>query len=123
MIQAVVFDLDGVLIDTEQVWEEVRRGYVAELGREFLPHTQQAMMGMSTGEWSTHLSADVGVPRTPEVVAREVEGRVGMVLRIGPGGGAGGPSVAWPKLASSAAMRSSTPVATRASSSACSTRS
>lgn len=72
MIQAVVFDLDGVLIDTEEVWEQVRRAYVAEAGREFLPHTQQAMMGMSTGEWSRHLSVDVGVGRTPEVVAAEV---------------------------------------------------
>jgi HAD superfamily hydrolase (TIGR01509 family) len=71
-IQAVVFDLDGVLIDTEGVWEEVRRGYVAEAGREFLPDSQQRMMGMSTGEWSRHLSVDVGVGRTPEIVAREV---------------------------------------------------
>ena len=51
-IQAVVFDLDGVIIDTEGVWEEVRRAYVAEHGREFLPDSQQRMMGMSTGEWS-----------------------------------------------------------------------
>jgi HAD superfamily hydrolase (TIGR01509 family) len=71
-IEAVVFDLDGVLIDTESVWEQVRRGYVAEAGREFLPDSQQRMMGMSTGEWSRHLSVDVGVGRTPEIVARDV---------------------------------------------------
>jgi HAD superfamily hydrolase (TIGR01509 family) len=75
-IEAVVFDLDGVLIDTEEVWEQVRRAYVAEAGREFLPHSQQAMMGMSTGEWSRHLSVDVGVGRTPEIVAREVLDRM-----------------------------------------------
>ena len=75
-VQAVVFDLDGVIIDTEEVWEEVRRGYVAEHGREFLPDTQSRMMGMSTGEWSTHLSADVGVPRTPEQVAADVLARM-----------------------------------------------
>ncbi len=75
-IEAVVFDLDGVLIDTEAVWEQVRRAYVAEAGREFLPDTQQRMMGMSTPEWSRHLSVDVGVGRTPEVVAADVLGRM-----------------------------------------------
>ncbi|RZU49108.1 HAD superfamily hydrolase (TIGR01493 family)/HAD superfamily hydrolase (TIGR01509 family) [Krasilnikovia cinnamomea] len=75
-IAAVVFDLDGVIIDTEGVWEEVRRAYVAEHGRAFLPDTQQRMMGMSTGEWSRHLSEDVGVGRTPREVADDVLGRM-----------------------------------------------
>ena len=75
-IQAVVFDLDGVIIDTEEVWEEVRRGYVAEWGKQFLPDTQSRMMGMSTPEWAGHLSHEVGVPRTPEEVAQDVLARM-----------------------------------------------
>ncbi|MFC4064746.1 HAD family hydrolase [Actinoplanes subglobosus] len=75
-IEAVVFDLDGVIIDTEEVWEEVRRGYVAEHGREFLPDSQDRMMGMSTGEWSAHLADEVGVPRTAAEVASDVLGRM-----------------------------------------------
>ena len=67
-IEAIVFDLDGVIIDSEEVWEEVRRGYVAEHGREFLPDTQDRMMGMSTAEWSRHLSVDVGVGVPPDQV-------------------------------------------------------
>jgi HAD superfamily hydrolase (TIGR01509 family) len=76
VIKAVVFDLDGVIIDSEEVWEEVRRGYVAEYGRQFLPDTQDRMMGMSTGEWSRHLAEEVGVPRTPEQVASDVLDRM-----------------------------------------------
>jgi len=75
-VQAVVFDLDGVIIDSEEVWEEVRRGYVAEHGREFLPDTQSRMMGMSTPEWSRHLAEDVGVGLPPERVADEVLARM-----------------------------------------------
>ena len=75
-IAAVVFDLDGVIIDTEGVWEEVRRAYVAEHGRAFLPDSQQAMMGMSTPEWSRHLAVDVGVGLPAERVAAEVLGRM-----------------------------------------------
>ena len=75
-VSAVVFDLDGVIIDTEAVWEEVRRGYAAQYGRQFRPDSQTRMMGMSTGEWSRHLSVDVGVPRTPDQVAADVLGRM-----------------------------------------------
>jgi HAD superfamily hydrolase (TIGR01509 family) len=75
-IEAVVFDLDGVIIDTEEVWEEERRAYVASYGKQFLPDTQTRMMGMSTGEWSGHLSHEVGVPRTPSEVASDVLGRM-----------------------------------------------
>ncbi|MBO3742362.1 HAD family hydrolase [Actinoplanes flavus] len=75
-IEAIVFDLDGVIIDTEEVWEQVRRAYVAEHGREFLPDSQDRMMGMSTGEWSAHLADEVGVPRTAPEVAADVLGRM-----------------------------------------------
>jgi len=71
-VRAVVFDLDGVIIDSEGVWEEVRRAYVARHGREFLPDSQQRMMGMNTAEWSRHLSEDIGVPQPPERVAADV---------------------------------------------------
>jgi HAD superfamily hydrolase (TIGR01509 family) len=72
MIEAVVFDLDGVLIDSEPVWERVRRRVVAEHGGRWEPDTQQRLMGMSTGEWSRYLSADLGVRLSPPEVAQVV---------------------------------------------------
>jgi HAD superfamily hydrolase (TIGR01509 family) len=69
MIEAVVFDLDGVLIDSEPVWEQVRRQVVAEHGGHWAPDAQQRLMGMSTGEWARYLSSDLGVGLPPSVVA------------------------------------------------------
>jgi HAD superfamily hydrolase (TIGR01509 family) len=72
VVEAVVFDMDGVLIDSEPVWERVRRGLVAEHGGHWAADAQDRMMGMSTGEWSAYLSADLGVGLPPERVAEQV---------------------------------------------------
>jgi HAD superfamily hydrolase (TIGR01509 family) len=69
MIKAVVFDLDGVLVDSEPVWEQVRRGLVAERGGHWAPDAQRRIMGMSTPEWARYLSGDLGVGLPPDEVA------------------------------------------------------
>jgi HAD superfamily hydrolase (TIGR01509 family) len=76
MIEAVVFDLDGVLIDSEPVWEQVRRQVVAENGGHWAPDAQQRLMGMSTAEWARYLSEDLGVGLPPEKVAATVIDRM-----------------------------------------------
>jgi HAD superfamily hydrolase (TIGR01509 family) len=76
MIEAVVFDLDGVLIDSEPVWEEVRRGLVAERGGHWAADAQRRLMGMSTPEWARYLSEDLGVGLPPDEVASLVVERM-----------------------------------------------
>jgi HAD superfamily hydrolase (TIGR01509 family) len=71
MIEAVVFDLDGVLIDSEPGWEEVRRGLVARHGGHWAAGAQHRMMGMSTPEWARYLTGDLGARLTPEQAAAE----------------------------------------------------
>lgn len=112
MLQAVIFDLDGVLVDSEPVWEEIRRRYVADHGGAWQPDTQSRLMGMSTGEWARYLSRDLGVRRTPEQVAAEVVAqmadRYAVRVPLVPGAGAVVRDLAryWPAgLASSSPSR------------------
>jgi HAD superfamily hydrolase (TIGR01509 family) len=76
VVDAVIFDLDGVIVDSEPVWEEVRRRYVAEHGGQWQPDSQRRLMGMSTGEWARYLSDELGVDRRPDQVAAEVVGEM-----------------------------------------------
>jgi HAD superfamily hydrolase (TIGR01509 family) len=72
VIAAVVFDLDGVLIQSEEVWDAVRERYVTERGGRYDEEVQRAMMGMSAPEWSAYLADDAGVSGTPEQINDDV---------------------------------------------------
>jgi HAD superfamily hydrolase (TIGR01509 family) len=71
-VQAVVFDLDGVLVDSEPLWDEIRRAVVADAGRAWPTDATRALQGMSTPEWSAYLIDVIGVPGRPEDVAAMV---------------------------------------------------
>jgi HAD superfamily hydrolase (TIGR01509 family) len=76
VIDAVVFDLDGVLIQSEEVWDEVRERYVRERGGRYDAEIQRAMMGMSSTEWSRYLHEAAGVPDEPARVNAAVVERM-----------------------------------------------
>jgi HAD superfamily hydrolase (TIGR01509 family) len=76
VIDAVVFDLDGVLIQSEEVWDDVREQFVRERGGRYDAEIQRAMMGMSSTEWSRYLHLHAGVPEEPDAINAEVVRRM-----------------------------------------------
>lgn len=81
--EAVVFDLDGTLTDTEATWDVVRRGLAADAGLPWPEGATQAMMGMSTPEWSAYLVDSVGLPVTAQEAARLTVSAMAEHYRLG----------------------------------------
>ena len=81
MIEAVVFDLDGVLLDTEELWNEARRQITDERGGRWRDDAQRTMMGMSSPEWSRYMHDVLVVPDPPEEISVEVVKRLEALYR------------------------------------------
>jgi HAD superfamily hydrolase (TIGR01509 family) len=72
VIEGVVFDLDGLLLDTEQVWDEVRETLTRERGGRWHDRAQSDMMGMSSTEWSQYMHDVLGLREPPDELNRLV---------------------------------------------------
>jgi HAD superfamily hydrolase (TIGR01509 family) len=81
VIEAVVFDLDGVIVDSEQVWDDVREEYTREVGGTYTESATRDMMGMSSVEWSRYMADELNVPGTPEEINTAIVAR--MLARYG----------------------------------------
>jgi HAD superfamily hydrolase (TIGR01509 family) len=79
--EAVVFDLDGVLIDSEHVWDEARRSLARAHGRQWPDTASRDMMGMSSPEWSRYMHDVVGLAESPEEISAAVVRRLQDVYR------------------------------------------
>jgi HAD superfamily hydrolase (TIGR01509 family) len=80
-VLAVVFDLDGVIVDSEQVWDEVREDYTRASGGTYSESATRDMMGMSSPEWSRYMAETLRVPGTPEEINAAIVER--MLARYG----------------------------------------
>jgi HAD superfamily hydrolase (TIGR01509 family) len=111
VIRAVVFDMDGVLVDTERDWDSARRQVAEASGGRWKPGATTDMLGMSAPEWSHYMHDQLGVDAEPEEINRRVVGRV--LERVGssppllPGAAAAVESIAagWPLAVASSANR------------------
>jgi HAD superfamily hydrolase (TIGR01509 family) len=73
---AVVLDLDGVLVDSEEAWDGARRALVAERGGEGKEGATGAMLGMSAPEWSAYVRDELGVDLPAEDIDADVVRRL-----------------------------------------------
>lgn len=71
-LRAVVFDMDGVLVASEEVWHEVRRGYIAAHGGRWTERDQRAVMGDSSRQWATYIRETFGVCKDVDDIIAEV---------------------------------------------------
>ena len=76
MIRAVVFDLDGVIVDSEHVWDAAREALARERGGRWHENAQQDMMGMSSVEWSRYMHEVIGLEDPPEEISAAVVTRL-----------------------------------------------
>jgi len=81
VIRAVIFDLDGVLIDSEQVWDTAREQLTKELGGRWHEGAQRDMMGMSSLEWSRYMHDELGIDLPPHEISDEVVRRLERLYR------------------------------------------
>ncbi len=71
-IEAIVFDMDGVLVDSEHLWDEIREQLARERGGRWHDRAQRDMMGMSSPEWSVYMHDVIGLAESPAEINAEV---------------------------------------------------
>lgn len=72
MIKAVIFDMDGLLVDSEPYWDKARFIMAAEAGVEWNKNDHKAVMGVSTAEWVDYMIERLGLTMAPEVVENHI---------------------------------------------------
>jgi HAD superfamily hydrolase (TIGR01509 family) len=82
MPDAVIFDLDGVLVDSEPLWDRAKQELVRGAGGRWKDAAQREMMGMSSPEWARYLHDELGVALPPEQINREVVSRLEQLYRV-----------------------------------------
>ena len=68
--------MDGVLVDSEQLWDEVREDLARERGGRWHDRAQADMMGMSSPEWSRYMHDVIGLSESPDEINAEVVRRL-----------------------------------------------
>jgi HAD superfamily hydrolase (TIGR01509 family) len=67
-LQAVMFDMDGLLVDSEPLWFEAEAAIMARLGSPWGPADQQHLIGGSLARSTAYMQAKAAQPAPREVI-------------------------------------------------------
>lgn len=71
-IQAVVFDCDGLLLDTEKLWMRAEAALVERYGAEYTPEVKARLFGVSANRMGPMLEEILGRPGEGETLVKEL---------------------------------------------------
>jgi len=80
---AVLFDMDGVLVDSEHRWNEVRLAFAAERGRPWTEFDQRAVMGANSRQWSSTMRDRLRLDESAEEIQEAIVSGVVAAFRVG----------------------------------------
>ena len=79
-----MFDLDGVLVDSEIWWDEVRQAFATDVGRTWTVDDREAVMGSNSRQWSETMRDRLDLDMTSQEIERAiVDGMVERYRREG----------------------------------------
>jgi len=70
--QAVIFDMDGLLVDSEPVWQEVEDGLLTRRGYQLDAEVRSGLIGMRMADFWGAMVSEYQIPEAPETLIREV---------------------------------------------------
>jgi HAD superfamily hydrolase (TIGR01509 family) len=76
MIRAVIFDMDGLLVESEVYWEEARRDYCAEIGCAWREEDELSVKGHNSAEWAVAIAMRCEINLPPAQIIDTVVARM-----------------------------------------------
>ena len=70
-IKAVIFDLDGTLVDSMWMWKQIDIEYLARFGIELPPDLQKVISGMSFSETAVYFKEQFHIPDSLEKIKND----------------------------------------------------